>query len=189
MKFQKYIEDSTKKRRITVSKMSFIPEIRIARINSFKFSGNYFDSQSGEYWIACCDTYVLKKNPCYFGQGGQILLFGEGQKPNSCNVANNGTFTICDYLKNRGEAFFAFDKNGNILIQQEGERGCEDNTISEDGKYAICIIDGFLNFFDLELCSLQWKIESIPLGRSNYLQGSYYLIDTKNKLLFLTPFL
>ncbi len=186
MKFQKFIEDSAKKRKITVSEMPFVTVKKIARINSLKFSGNYSDSQSGEFWIAYCDTYVLKKNPCYFGQGNQILLFGEGQRPDSGKVANNGTFIIHDCLKEGGSTFFAFNKEGNILIQQKGGMSIyNNNAISSDGKFAACMIDSYLHFFDLELCSLQWKIKSATLGGCSFSSGSYYRVDAENRLLFL----
>jgi hypothetical protein len=126
---------------------------RIARINTLKFSGNYYDSQNGEFWIACCDTYVLKKNPCYFGRGNQILLFGEVESPISGKVANNGTFTFCDHLKGGGLAFFAFDKKGNLLIQQKGEQSCGMDAISEDGEFDVSTLFRTQSYADCFICS------------------------------------
>ena len=184
MEFTKFIDDFNKKRKIRVSEIGYGGGY-FAQISSLKFLGNLSYSENGKFWIAYCDSYVRKKNPCYLGHGNKILLFGEGQRPRSGKVANNGTFTICEHSEGDSSSFFVLDKEGNVLIQQKSMRNCDNNAISEDGKYALCMIDDVLCFFDLESLSLKWKIEPLRLRYFSLLQGSYYRISAEKKLLFL----
>jgi len=180
MEFRKITGGSTKKEKIRISQKPYGANGKVIRISSLKFSGDCSESVNGEFWVAWSDTYVLKKNSWYFGQGDQILLSGEGQMLQYGKVVNNGNFIINDSPRdNLGNTFYAIDKNGNTLIQYKFEETVSKNAISQDGNFAVCDCGGFLYFFDINSSSLIWKIK--PRCGSGYA----CIIDVEKKQLHI----
>lgn len=113
-------------------------------IDDIGFYGSCATSPSGEWAIACHDgspdgsrtgRYVL------YNVGEQkIYVKASMERPNSGHVADNGTFSLEDWLfgGDLNGTFYVFDKFGNLKIKRRFEANILNSAISNNGMLAIC---------------------------------------------------
>jgi len=118
-----------------------------------------------------------------------VIINGRLQRPNDGKVANNGTFIFNDWMFGEGlkGTFYAFDLSGKQLVKYFFSANLLNNSISENGRYAVCQCaesdtkdGGVLAFFDLEKGELFWKIQP----ESGW-ADSYHFDCEKNELLLI----
>jgi hypothetical protein len=81
-----------------------------------------------------------KKGPIYLFKNGVELFKTRVQRPNDCEVANNGSFVVCDWLftEKLESVFHAFSSVGDVLVQKRFRANLNSAAISDDGSYAVC---------------------------------------------------
>ena len=121
--------------------------LKFVDIKSPRFFGTYNTSLNGLYAIACSDSdYQSSNGGCresgcgrYALLSGQnILLWGKIPRPYGGQVADNGTFIINDLMfgnELRG-TFFAFNRQGAILVKKMVNAHILNLGISDNGSYA-----------------------------------------------------
>jgi hypothetical protein len=79
--------------------------------------------------------YVLYNSICK-----QVALKGKLERPNSCHVADNGTFSIEDwgFDSDLSGVFYVMSPSGEQLIRRELKANIFNSAISCNGKYAVC---------------------------------------------------
>ncbi|OCL25977.1 hypothetical protein U472_08085 [Orenia metallireducens] len=137
-------------------------------IDSIDFFGKFSRSPDNTYIVAYSESpinkYVLLK-------GEDILVEGDIERPSFANVANNGTFIINNWgiSTNLFGLFTAFNKDGEIIVSEKLKANLYNNSISNDGSYAVCQTykskheddSNKLLFFDLKEKRLLWKIKPL----------------------------
>ncbi|MCF8011244.1 MAG: tetratricopeptide repeat protein [Clostridiales bacterium] len=185
--------NSTTNKGLNQNKEYEIASNNFLRIKKIDFYGEFSKSLNGKYIIAWSD--FDKKNgrggfrnsgngPFLLLEKGKIRYQSEVQRPNDGKVSNIGTFIFNDWLfgnKLSGK-FYAFDKDGNVLIEHLFKANLFNNGISEDGQFAVCQTanasnkDGSKLFlFDLKRQTLISTFDPIS-GRAND-----YDFDTDNE--------
>lgn len=120
-------------------------------ISSIGFFGQFKKSNSDEWIICWSDSddqqrrgghresghgrYVL-----YNATQNKIVLQGKLERPNSGNVANNGSFSIEDWHfgGDLSGTFYVFSAKGKQLIRKKLEANIFNSGISDNGRYAVC---------------------------------------------------
>ena len=123
----------------------------VITVPSIGFFGQFKKSPSGE-WVVGWSDYDQKGNiggcrEC--GHGSYILyntikknlvLQGKLERPNSADVANNGSFSVEDW--HFGSAlsgtFYVFSCSGNELIRKKFSANILNSAISDNGLMAVC---------------------------------------------------
>lgn len=120
-------------------------------ISSIDFFGQFKESPSGEWVIGWSDSdpqgstgghresghgrYVL-----YNATEKKLVIQGNLERPNSADVANNGSFSIQDWHFG-GElagTFYVFSCAGNELIKKKFSANILNSAISNNGLLAVC---------------------------------------------------
>lgn len=126
-------------------------------------------------------TYILLED-------ARLILYGRQiKRPNHGKVADNGTFIFNDWLFGLGAkgTFYAFDRQGNVIIKKKVSANLYNNGLSSDGWYAVaqtCHTEksfGKLYFFDLREGQLLWTKEP-ETGWADY-----YEFDISSRVLYL----
>jgi len=113
------------------------------------FFGQYAKSANRVYVLAWQEGRERKLDGSPGGKTlGQYLLFenrkliaeGRMARPNDGKVADNGTFILNDWEFGNALSgtFFAFNKEGRLLIQREFTANLYNNGLSPDGRFAVC---------------------------------------------------
>lgn len=169
--------------------------IKIAKLD---FHGQYHQSENGRYILAWSDFDSNSKILGFREKGhgryvlledGKIKVQGKLERPNDGKVSNQGIFIINDWMFDPGlnGTFYAFNADGQELIQHKCEANLLNNGLSDDGKYAVCQTannsegdDGNkLFFFDLKDRKFVWKRKPETGWTKEY------LFDTIQNVLFL----
>lgn len=102
----------------------------------------------------------------------QIVTSGKLERPQEGKVADNGAFILHDWMFGNGlqSRFIAYDRDGQQLINQHFAANLMSNSLSSDGRYAICQTanapgsDDSCRYmlFDLEAqCEIaRWEVET-----------------------------
>lgn len=158
-------------------------------IRDIDFHGQFNKSPNDEYIVAWQEGHIdatgekeERVNGKYLLiKDDEIILSEEGERPQDCAVANDGTFIVNDQ-----RMFSAFSSSGKVLIEHQIKANLHNNGISQNGEYAVCQTLGGddedshkLFFFGLEQGELSWKITS-EVGLP-----SKYEFDTDNEVLKL----
>lgn len=119
---------------------------RSITINSIDYFGMYEKSQDGNWLISWRDNSQGRTN----GEQGEYLLYdlankrittrGKVERPNSGHVANNGTFSIEDWM-NSGSligTFNVFSSSGESLFKETLQANILNSGISKNGLLAVC---------------------------------------------------
>ncbi|MBM7624748.1 exonuclease domain-containing protein [Sporohalobacter salinus] len=146
-------------------------EINIEHIKKIDLIGHATTSPNGTYKIVCKDRHY--ENGKKIGgkmaalKNDEVLFQKELPRPNDGKIANNGNCIINDWgTKNLSSTFYAFDSSGDILIKKNFKANLFQNSLSNDGKYAICSTAnsnyekhaGKLFFFNLSKTKLLWSV-------------------------------
>ncbi len=106
--------------------------------------GHYAKSPNGDFLLVWRDEWASgregTKGSFYLFKGQTELCKGRLQRPNDGQVADNGSFVLCDWLfaQKLAGAFYAFDDAGQILIKKQFRANLCSASISQDGTYAAC---------------------------------------------------
>jgi len=154
-------------------------------------------SHNSKFTITCSDFCESSGSGGFRNSGdGQYALFENGrrvlqgklQRPNDGKVANNGTFIINDWMFGEGlkSTFYAFDRQGKIILKRYFKANLFNNGISQDGSFAVCQTcnsdneDGnTLNLFALLTGNQLWQIKPETGWADSY------EIDTVNSFLYV----
>jgi len=107
----------------------------------------------------------------------KLILQGKLERPHDGKVSDQGIFILNDWMFGSGliGTFYAFDLNGQKLIQHKFRANLFNNGISRDGRFAVCQTldsnneDGNrLCLFDLIERRLMWKLEPTPDRADKY---------------------
>ena len=106
--------------------------------------GRFTRSPNGQFLLLWRDEWAggrsRTKGPFYLFRGTSELCKGKLYRPNDGQVADNGSFVLCDWLftKKLASAFYVFDCTGQILIEKKLRANLFNAAISQDGAYAAC---------------------------------------------------
>ncbi|THK41049.1 hypothetical protein E8Q33_10970 [Methylophaga sp. SB9B] len=121
------------------------------RISSINFFGPFKDSPSGEWIVGWSDSdpegttgghresghgrYVL-----YNTVEKELVLQGKLERPNSADVANNGSFSIEDWHfgSELSGTFYVFSCTGDEIIKRKFSANILNSAISNNGLLAVC---------------------------------------------------
>lgn len=137
------------------------------------FFGHYARSPNGEFLLLWRDEWACghsrTKGPFYLFKGSTELCKGRLQRPNDGQVADNGSFTFCDWLftEKLAGAFYAFDCAGQILMKKKFRANLINASISRDGAYVACQTafnpasrhSDLLTLFDLRSRAEVWHLK------------------------------
>jgi hypothetical protein len=169
----------------------------ILEIRSLGFAGQCCVSPNERYTLAWADfdRSAGRGGNRESGRGRYILIEcdnpivdGELERPHDGKVSNGGTFVLNDWLFTQAlvGSFYAFGKNGDLLLKQRFQANLYNNGLADDGRYAVCQLansdssdGGTLAFFDLVGGKLLWQI-SPKTGCADY-----YEFDSRSELLYL----
>lgn len=136
------------------------------------YYGSYLRSENGRFILSWStpDPFDPEGEPGKYLliDGDKIILRGRLKEPKDGKVSDRGIFIINDsmFQGDRVGTFYAFDANGQKLIQRKFNAELWENGISRGGQFAVChtvTIVGkgvdYLYFFDLGKRELIWKRE------------------------------
>ncbi|SES30076.1 hypothetical protein SAMN04487958_1134 [Vreelandella subterranea] len=121
------------------------------RIQSIGFFGQFKKSPSGEWIVGWSDSdpeggigghresghgrYIL-----YNTVEKKLILQGELERPNSADVANNGSFSVEDWHfgSELSGTFYVFSCSGEELVKKKFSANILNSAISDNGLLAIC---------------------------------------------------
>lgn len=169
----------------------------ILEIRSLDFVGEYCVSPNERYTLAWSDFDRSAGRGGYreSGHGRYILMEsdvpivdGDLERPHDGKVSNDGIFVLNDWMFTQAliGTFYAFEKNGSLLLKQRFRANLYNNGLADDGRYGVCQLansdksdGGTLAFFDLVDCKLRWQISP----RTGW--ADYYDFDSQSELLYL----
>jgi tetratricopeptide (TPR) repeat protein len=145
-------------------------------IDKLNFHGQHHQSDNGRFIIAWSDFDPKSRISGFRKSGygsyvlldeGKIILHGELERPNDGKVSNQGVFILNDWMFSEclNGTFYAFNVEGQKLIEHKCEANLLNNGLSEDGEYAVCQTANNLQgddgnklfFFNLKEQELVWK--------------------------------
>ncbi len=150
-----------------VGEMVSIPEI--------DFFGCSTQSPNGEFILAWRDADPAGRRGGFRESGDgdyylihneKVIAEGRMERPNQGHVANNGNFVLADWHfgQSLNSTFYAFDKNGGVLLQREFGANALHNGLSNDGRFATYMTAGGdhkdaskLSLFDIDDDELLWS--------------------------------
>lgn len=169
--------DFLKSRKIHEPEQDFRKSVdNFINIDKLNFFGQSHQSENGRYILTWSDydpnsrTSGFRKSGCgsyVLLEGGKIKLHGELERPNDGKVSNQGVFILNDWMfkdELKG-TFYAFNAEGQKLIQYSYEANLLNNGLSNDGNFAVCQTannpqgedENKLFFFNLKERKLVWK--------------------------------
>jgi hypothetical protein len=105
----------------------------------------------------------------YLFEGQKELCKGQLQRPNDGHVADNGSFILVDWLftEELMSVFYAFNRDGEKLIERKFRANLYNGAIAVDGDYAACQTavnrnsrhSEILTLFDLVQRTEVWHIQ------------------------------
>jgi hypothetical protein len=101
-------------------------------------------SPNREFLLIWRDEWVAGKSRTkgsyYLFKNESELCKGHLLRPNDGHLADNGSFIFCDWLftDKLASAFYAFDSNGEKLIEKKFRANLYNAAISADGMFAAC---------------------------------------------------
>ncbi len=113
-------------------------------IDDIDFFGPCATSPSGEWIIACVegafDGSKLGRYVLYNAHEHKVYLQGNMERPNSGHVADNGTFSLEDWLfsGNLNGIFYVIEKSGETVISRKFDANILNSAISPNGALAVC---------------------------------------------------
>lgn len=135
--------------------------------------GSYTKSNNERYILTYCDgnqTYGEWENGeiCLIeqSQSSTVLWSKPIERPDGCMVSNDGKVVVNDGLQYTGELrglFYAFSREGNLLIEQRFDSNLCSCAISDDGKYAsasLAFPNNHIYCYNLENMKPIWKYEN-----------------------------
>jgi hypothetical protein len=109
-----------------------------------KVFGRFARSPNREFLLIWRDEWAggcsRTKGPFYLLRGGKELCKGLLKRPNDGHVADNGSFVLCDWLftEKLASAFYAFNHDGEVLLEKKFRANLYNAAISPDGSFAAC---------------------------------------------------
>lgn len=112
-------------------------------IKSIDYFGLYEKSKDGNWLISWRDKSQGKSNGEYLLYDlakNEIATRGKLERPNSGHVANNGTFTIEDWMNSNSliGTFNVFSSTGESLFKETLQANILNSGISTNGELAVC---------------------------------------------------
>lgn len=171
-----------------------------AFIKTINFTGEQNTSENKQWIISWGDYDSESQVYGYRNNGkGKVVLFSNTdnkivsqidlERPNSCNVANNGNYSVEEWFFGDGlkGTFFVFSHNGEILLEKKFKANIISSGLSIDGQYAICQTgesdnsDGnLLTLFDILNYNVIFSVNTV----TDY--ANSYIIDSLNKRIIAT---
>ena len=118
-------------------------------IDEIGFFGEFAESPDGKFTVAWADREPSGNRGGFRNSGhgsyilaceDQLVLKGNMERPNDGRVADNGSFVLNDWLFGEGlnGVFYAINRDGSVLVQRRFEANLLNNSISSDGRFALC---------------------------------------------------
>ncbi|MFL1455563.1 tetratricopeptide repeat protein [Marinobacter sp. GN3S48] len=122
-----------------------------SRISSIDFFGQFKESPSGEWIVGWSDSdpggrigghrdsghgkYIL-----YNTAEKKLVLQGRLERPNSADIANNGSFSIEDWHfgSELSGTFYVFSCSGDELVKKKLSANILNSAVSNNGLFAVC---------------------------------------------------
>lgn len=158
----------------------------------------YSSSSNGRYTIAWRDSDGKGRGGARESGKGTYWLFdgsleiakGRVERPNGGLVADDGTFTLEDWLFSQelASVYYVFDVKGDVRVRKRFRANLYNSALSACGRYAVCLTafaptsthSNSLFLFALPAGSLVWR-QSAPFA-----PGAYEF-RVSEELLVLTP--
>lgn len=121
----------------------------LASIDALGFMGHYTRSPDGRYRLIWADRSPDGGRGGYpeAGHGmwsllrdDRLVMSGKADRPQDGKVADNGTFILSDWMSGEGlkGTFLAFSPDGRLRVAQRIAANLISNSLSPDGRHAIC---------------------------------------------------
>lgn len=121
----------------------------LVSIDALGFMGHYARSPDGRYRLIWADRSPDGRRGGYREAGhgmwsllrdDRLAISGKAERPQDGKVADNGTFIISDWMFGEGlqGTFLAFGPDGRLRVAQRIAANLISNSLSPDGRHAIC---------------------------------------------------
>lgn len=164
------------------------------------FFGRYEESPDGAFLVAFAEGHIARIADQESWSDGEILLAKSNnvlrsrrlERPNDCQVANNGNIVINDWLRYKeepGGKIYVFGPNGEMLFERMFNTNLASCAISKDGTYAVAstfLPDNAIYLIDVKNNSVRWRIKNraseLAIGLSFSDSGAIDIFTGKNKI-------
>lgn len=141
---------------------------------SKRFYGKYEESPNGAFLATFADGYMTRIGDQEIWVDGWVLL-AEGnnvlwskrlERPNDCQIANNGNIIINELLRNKeglGGRTYIFGPKGETLFEKTFDSNLSSCAISKDETYAAAstlLPDNSIYLIEVKDSSVRWRIKN-----------------------------